>query len=63
MTRFKERARIEAAIEHRNRSELLWAEGYCRMRLAIAPRQDHQKYWKNMQRKVMAALASGSKSA
>jgi hypothetical protein len=57
MTRFKEQSRIEAAIDHRNRSELLWAEEYCRMRLAIAPRKDHEKYWKNMGRRVVAALA------
>jgi hypothetical protein len=62
MTRFKEQARIDAAIDHRNLSELVWAEEYCRMRLSIAPRKDHQKYWKNMRRRVMAALATESKT-
>jgi hypothetical protein len=30
MTRFKELKRIDAAIEHKNNAELLWALGYCR---------------------------------
>jgi hypothetical protein len=38
MTRLKELKRIEAAIEHKNNAELLWALEYCRMRLGIAPR-------------------------
>jgi hypothetical protein len=56
MTRFKELARIEAAIAHHNKSELHWALGYCKMRLGIAPRRDHQKHWHKLERRVRAAL-------
>lgn len=31
MTRFKELARIQAAIKHRNESELRWPAGYCQI--------------------------------
>lgn len=57
MTGFKELARIDEAIEHGNRSELLWAKEYCTMRLGIAPRKDHQKYWTNLRQKVISALS------
>lgn len=56
MTRFKELTRIEAAIEHVNESELRWADSYCRMRLGIAVRKEHVKYWQGIERKVAAAL-------
>jgi len=44
MTRFKEMLRIEAAIKHKDKNELGWALAYCKMRLGIAPRKDHQKH-------------------
>jgi hypothetical protein len=58
MTRFKELARIQAAIKHRNESELRWAAEYCQMRLRIATRKDHAKYWRGIQREVTDALRS-----
>ena len=58
MTRFKELARIQAAIKHRNESELRWAFDYCQMRLRIATRKDHAKYWRDIEREVMDALRS-----
>jgi hypothetical protein len=63
MTRFKELARIEPAIAHNNKSELEWALGYCKMRLGIAPRKDHQKYWHKVERQVRAALSQAQPSA
>lgn len=58
MTRFKELARIQAAIKHRNESELRWAVEYCQMRLRLATRKDHAKHWRDMERKVTEALRS-----
>ena len=57
MTRFKELRRIESAIEHQNSSELLWALGYCKTRVGVAPRREHQKHWRDLERKVQDALA------
>ena len=56
MTRFKELQRIEAAIEHQNKADLQWALGYCKIRLSIAPRKDHQKHWSKIERKIRQAL-------
>jgi hypothetical protein len=56
MTRFKELQRIEDVIKHRNTSELEWALDYCKMRLGIALRKDHQKHWRNLGRKVQDAI-------
>ena len=36
MTRFKELARIQAAIKHKNELELRWAAEYCQMRPILA---------------------------
>ena len=52
MTRFKEKKRIDAAIEHENKTELEWGLGYCQQRLAIAPLKSHQKHWKNLKTKI-----------
>ena len=57
MTRFNELKRIEAAIEHRDKVQLEWASGYCEMRLKIASRKDHQKYWRQLSEKVRTARA------
>ena len=57
MTRFKELRRIESAIEHKNESELQWAADYCKMRLRIATKKEHQKYWRSIEKKVSAVLA------
>jgi hypothetical protein len=56
VTRFKELKRIEVAIEHRNRPELDWAAGYCKMRIQIATRKDHQKYWRRIEKNVQQAM-------
>jgi hypothetical protein len=56
MTRFSETKRIELAIEHRDKAELEWAAGYCKMRLQIAQRKDHQKTWRRIERQVQKAL-------
>jgi hypothetical protein len=56
MTRFKELKRIELAIDHKNLVELQWAISYCRMRLQIATRKDHEKYWRQVEKKVTRAL-------
>lgn len=58
MTRFKELARIRAAIKQKNERELQWAVGYCQMRLRIAARKDHAKYWRTIQREVKDVLGS-----
>jgi hypothetical protein len=57
MTRFKELERIESAIEHKNEPELQWAISYCKMRLQLARRKDHEKYWRAIEKKVNDALA------
>jgi len=63
MTRFKELGRIEAAIEHGNSRELEWALGYCKMRLGIAARKDHQKYWDKLERRIKKALSQAGSNA
>jgi hypothetical protein len=60
MTRFKELQRIEAAIEQKNKADLQWALGYCKMRLKIATRKDHREQWSQLERKVRQSL-EGSK--
>jgi len=57
MTRFKELKRIEAAIKQRNKSELEWALGYCKMRLSITQRKDHEKHWRRIEAEVRKAVA------
>jgi hypothetical protein len=56
MSRFKELKRIEDAIKHRDKPQLNWAAGYCAMRLSIARRKDHQKYWSDFVKQVEKAL-------
>jgi hypothetical protein len=68
MSRFKELARIQAAIKHKDESELRWADWYCRMRQQVATRKHHTQYWREMQSKVAAVLreiepSSDSKNA
>ena len=58
MTRFKELARIRAAIKLRNEPELRWAVEYCQMRLKIATREDQVNYWRGIQHEVSDALHS-----
>ena len=56
MTRFTELRRIQASIQHRNESELRWADDYCRMRVKTAILNKHKSYWKGVQRDVDRAL-------
>jgi len=56
MTRFKELSRIEDAIDNRNKAELRWALGYCKMRLSISARKEQIKYWEQIAKKVIQAL-------
>ena len=51
MSRFKEKRRIDAAIAHKNKPELLWAKEYCQARLSTARRM-HQKHWRHLLKKV-----------
>lgn len=57
MARFKELRQIEGAIQRRDKAELQWAMAYCKMRLQIARRKDHQQYWRGIDRKVREALS------
>ena len=56
ITRFKELARIEHAIEEQNETDLPWALQFCRMRLSIATRKDHLKHWSTIESRVKGAL-------
>jgi hypothetical protein len=54
MTRSKELRRIEAAIEHRNKSELLWALQQCEIRKRYA--KTPSSLWARIEKRVRAAL-------
>jgi hypothetical protein len=54
MTRFKELRRIEAAIEHRNESELQWALRYCEARQRLA--KTHSSHWYRIEKRIRAAF-------
>jgi len=56
MTRFKEKARIDRALESGVPRELLWAAGYCEMRLSILATQQHEKHWRELLARVKAKL-------
>jgi hypothetical protein len=56
MTRFKELRRIDSAVKHKNKAELEWALAYCKMRLQLASRKDHTKYWRGLEARVLEAL-------
>lgn len=55
MTRSKELRRIEAAIEHRNESELQWALQQCEIRKRYA--RTHSSLWYRIEKQIRAALA------
>ena len=44
MSRFKEGKRIAAAIEHKNKNELLRAIEHCQIRLSLATIKEHKKH-------------------
>jgi hypothetical protein len=48
--------RIEAAIKHKDQAALLWALGYCTIRIEIATRKEHLKHWRKIESKVRSAL-------
>jgi hypothetical protein len=57
MTRFKELRRIEAAIEHKNESELQWALRYCEARQGLA-KKTHSSFWYRVEKRIRAALTA-----
>ena len=60
MTRFKDLARVQAAIKHNNESEPRWALNYCKMRLSIAARKEHIKHCKKIEKEVLQALQNSN---
>jgi len=56
MSRFKTGIRIEDAIKHRDRRELVWAEEYTHYRLKIAGMKQHEKHWRSVAKRVKEAL-------
>lgn len=56
MTRFNEQRRINEAIKHKNSEELLWALGYCEMRLSLSKMKEHKKHWQKQIQNVKEAL-------
>jgi hypothetical protein len=56
MTRFKELRRIEAALKHHDRSELLWAERYCLARGATGKSTGRRNLWGRTLKQVRSAL-------
>jgi hypothetical protein len=59
MSRFKEKERIERAIETGVVSELLWAMQYCDMRLSLAQPRQHEKHWRTLLARVHDSMESG----
>jgi hypothetical protein len=55
MPHLEELNRIDAAIQQRNQTELLWAQEYCRRRLRAAIPND-MRHWKRVQRDVGRVL-------
>ena len=58
MTRFKELRRVEKAIEHNSKSELLWALNYCRMRYNYSKMKNGKKYWNQFIRRLEKDLVA-----
>ena len=63
MTRFKEKARIDRALESGVPRELRWAAGYCEMRLSVVTTQQHEKHWRELLAKVKAKIEAVTGSA
>jgi hypothetical protein len=63
MTRYKEKARIDRALESGVPRELRWAAGYCQMRLSILATPQHEKHWRELLAKVKAKLEAVAGSA
>lgn len=58
MSRSPEIRRIEAAIGHRNATELRWALARCEVRKAS--RKRHSDYWYRIEKKIRTALAEAA---
>jgi len=58
MTRFKELRRVEKAIEHPSKSELLWSLTYCRMRYDHSKMKNGKKYWNQFIRRIEKDLVT-----
>ena len=58
MTRFKELRRVEKAIEHPSKSELLWSLNYCRMRYNYSKMKNGKKYWNQFIRRIEKDLVT-----
>ena|SRR6266849_2091366 len=62
----KELARVEAAIQERNKSELQWAAEYCRTRARAAwspNRKDRSEYWLGLKARAAEALRKATLSS
>jgi hypothetical protein len=55
MTRFKELRRVERAIEHRDATELKWAQAYCEHRIGSTTLKRGQDKWRRLLRRVVIA--------
>jgi hypothetical protein len=56
MTRFKEKRRIDAAIQNGDFAELKWALNYCQMRIKLSHVSHHEKYWRKIIKNVEGAI-------
>ena len=57
MTRFKELRRIERAIQHRDATELRWAQAYCEGRIRWANIKRAQDDWRRLLKRIVKAQA------
>jgi len=55
MTRSKELRRIERAIEHRDASELQWAQTFCEQRMGWITLKRGQDKWRRLLKRIMEA--------
>jgi hypothetical protein len=58
-------ARVEAAIQQKVKSELKWADEYCRMRARASwnpKRQERSEYWVRLRARVADALLKAPRS-
>jgi hypothetical protein len=60
VTRFKELKRIEDAIKNADKTDLVWADSYCAMRIKIATIESGKSYWRKIQKDVRNALADSN---
>ena len=56
MTRFKELKRIESAIKHKDKKEILWALDYCKSRLQFAKMKSQVKHWTKLVDKLKSEI-------